>query len=82
MKTNHRRGFVDPGSFRDRSMEKWSSRVSGKGTAIGNDFTKGHRGHARAVSGAKKYIRQSDRRHIRLETRSALQAALGGDFRE
>lgn len=62
MKTNHQRGFSDPGSFRDRSCEVIAtSKLSGKMAAIGNDFTNGHRGHAKAVRGAKKFIRSRDR---------------------
>ncbi len=62
MKTNHRRGFTDPGSFRDRSCQVVAvSRVSGKSASIPNDFTNGHRGHARVVRGAKKFVRASDR---------------------
>jgi hypothetical protein len=46
MKTNHQRNYVDPGSFR------WRFDLAGS-----NDFTNGHRGHARAVHGAKKRVR-------------------------
>lgn len=69
MKTNHGREFKDHGSFRDRSMEAWSSKTSGAWARIGNDFTNGHRGHARAVSGAKKHIRGADRRYSKAITR-------------
>lgn len=61
MKTNHRRGFVDPGSFRDRSCTTFQSRISGVSASIGNDFTNGHSGHAKAVHGAKKFVRTRDR---------------------
>lgn len=74
MKTNHRRNFKDRGSFRDRSCSIIAkSRVSGKTTYIGNDFTKGHRGHAKAVRGAKKFIRTRDRIARNREVREALQ---------
>lgn len=68
MKTNHQRRFVDPGSFRDRAMSCWSSKESGAQAHIGNDFTKGKRGHARAVHGAKKYLRTKDRKYGKLIT--------------
>jgi len=73
MKTNHQRGFVDQGSFRDRSCQEIAvSRLSGRSTRIGNDFNKGHRGHARAVHGAKQAIRTSDRRFNRDLARKVL----------
>ena len=72
MKTNHRRGFVDPGSFRDRSCETWTSKLCGAGASIGNDFSNGHRGHARSVRGAKTHIRHSDRRFNRQLAAQAL----------
>lgn len=44
----------------DRSMSEFQGRddLSGRtfNTSIPNDFTDGHRGMARAVKGAKKYI--------------------------
>ncbi len=62
MKTNHRRSFKDPGSFRDRSCQTIAtSTITGKSTRIGNDFIDSHRGHARSVRGAKKFIRTRDR---------------------
>lgn len=62
MKTNHQRGFKDPGSFRDRSCEIVArSKLLGIALCIGNDFTNGHRGHARHVRGAKKSIRTRER---------------------
>ncbi len=62
MKTNYQRGFRDDGSFRDRSCQMIAvSRLTGAHAAIGNDFTNGHRGQARAKAGAKKYVRTRDR---------------------
>ena len=64
MKTNHRRDFIDSGSFRDRSSETVTRpRIAGGKSHknIGNDFTNGHRGHARAVRGAKDFVRSRDR---------------------
>lgn len=73
MKTNHRRDFRDPGSFRDRSCQVVAqSRVSGKSASIGNDFTNGHRGHAKAIRGAKKFVRTQDRIANKRATRQAL----------
>jgi|WetSurSiteA1Bulk_404760.scaffolds.fasta_scaffold101055_2 hypothetical protein len=67
MKINHQRNFKDKGSFRDRSMTQWSSRLSGAKAWIGNDFTNGHRGHAYAVHGAKAHIRHIDRQFLKCE---------------
>jgi len=62
MKTNHQRTFKDDGSFRSRSCQVIaSSRLTGRFAEIGNDFTNGHRGHAKAVRGAKKFVRSRDR---------------------
>lgn len=77
MKTNHQRNYKDDGSFRDRLCRRgFSSRISGKSTGIGYEFTNGHRGQARAVAGAKKYIRTRDR----LVNKKLAKDALRGDF--
>jgi hypothetical protein len=74
MKTNHRRGYVDPGSFREHSCEViMVSKITGKFACIGNDFTNGHRGHAKAVRGAKKYIRSRDRMANKQLAKAALE---------
>ncbi len=65
MKTNHQRGFIDSGSFRDRSMEVFTSKLTGQKAYIGNDFCKGHRGHSRAIHGAKKRMRSTDRLYLK-----------------
>jgi hypothetical protein len=65
MKTNHRRGYKDDGSFRDPSMMEQSSRISGVKSSIGNDFHKGHRGAARSKAGLKKFIRTRDRKALK-----------------
>jgi hypothetical protein len=67
MKTNHQRNFVQKPvpprrrvwhiSRRDRQTD------SAAGACIGNDFTDGHRGEARAKRGAKHYV------HSRLRAR-------------
>jgi hypothetical protein len=64
VKTNQRRSFVDPGSFRDYWEPQRTKRLTGEvvwGKNIGNDFTKGHRGAARSKSGLKKYLRVMER---------------------
>jgi hypothetical protein len=47
--------------FLDKSMHGWSrkSMLANKtiGAYIGNDFSNGHRGMAKAVKGAKKYVK-------------------------
>ncbi len=53
--------------YLDKSMHGWG-RLSTLadvyvGAGIGNDFTNGHRGMARAVKGAKKYVRSRIRFH-------------------
>jgi hypothetical protein len=45
--------------------DTFSGRVL-RASSIGNDFTKGHRGMARAVRGAKKFINSRRRLHERL----------------
>lgn len=61
-------------NFRNRSCESFTGRSELRyiGTYIGNDFTNGHRGHARAVAGAKKFIRS----RIRADSKRALQIEL------
>lgn len=70
MKTNHQRNYKDEGSFRDRSCTTLVSKLTGKEAYIGNDFTDGHRGHAKAVRGAKKFIRSRDRLYHKKLTRN------------
>lgn len=52
--------------FLDKSMHGWGTLSTfadkGVGAHIGNDFTNGHRGMARAVAGAKKFVRSRIRR--------------------
>jgi len=53
--------------FLDKSCRGWSANApfSGKtiGASISNDFTNGHRGMARSVKGAKKFVRTRVRFH-------------------
>jgi hypothetical protein len=53
--------------YLDKSLHGWGrkSEFADKavGAGIGNDFTNGHRGMARAVRGAKKFVRSRIRFH-------------------
>lgn len=59
--------------YLDKSMHGWGrlSLLSDRqiGASIGNDFTNGHRGMAKAVKGAKKFVRSRTRFHENAETR-------------
>jgi hypothetical protein len=59
--------------YLDKSLHSWggSAPVSGLrfSASIPNDFTDGHRGMARAVRGAKKFVRTRVRFHDNAETR-------------
>ena len=73
MKTNHRRGFrAKP--HRDKAMFGTGRRSEysdvSVGAGIGNDFSKGNRGMAKAVRGAKKFVRSRIRFHDRQKTRA------------
>ena len=61
--------------FLDKSLHGWGGRapLSGKtfGAGIGNDFSNGHRGMAKAVRGAKKFVRSRIRFHENAATRKA-----------
>ena len=73
MKTNHQRGYKDEGSFRDPSMVLFSTKLTDRAisTNIGNDFTNGHRGAAKAKAGAKRYLksqaRKDDKKAVELQ---------------
>ncbi len=60
----------------DKSMQSWggleplSGRIIGAG--IGNDFSNGRRGMAKAVRGAKKYVRSRSRFHANAATKRML----------
>ena len=84
MKTNHRRGFK-ASNHRDQSMWSGSRRLSDGyvGASIGNDFTDGHRGMAKAKRGAKKFLRNQERLDgKRLVARHLAARAAGEDFDE
>lgn len=60
MKTNHRRGFRGRTDAPRAAMLVRSARIApGEAAAVrvGNDFSQGRRGEARAKSGAKKRLR-------------------------
>lgn len=58
---------------RDKAMSEFTGKdeLSGKrfNASIGNDFTKGNRGMARSVKGAKKFIRSRRRFHAKMAIR-------------
>jgi hypothetical protein len=63
--------------FLDKSLHGWGafgpiSNVS-IGAGIGNDFANGHRGMAKAVRGAKKFVRSRIRFHENAATRKLAQ---------
>lgn len=72
MKTNHRRGFVAK-PHKDQAMFSASAiaSVADKGlhVYIGNDFTKGNRGMAKAKREAKKFLHSRARFHDNTATR-------------
>ena len=60
MKTNHRRGFRGRTESPRAAMLARSAKIAPGETAavrVGNDFSQGRRGEARAKSGAKKRLR-------------------------
>ena len=62
--------------FLDKSMHGWSRKSAFSdrmiGAGIGNDFANGHRGMAKAVKGAKKFVRSRVRFHEKVATRSLM----------
>lgn len=57
-----RTGYLDK-SMHGRKCQKSLLADRSIGASIGNDFTNGHRGMARAIKGAKKYVRTRTRFH-------------------
>lgn len=59
--------------YLDKSMHSWgrSSTLADKsiGASIGNDFSQGHRGMAKSVKGAKKFVRTRIRFHENAATK-------------
>ena len=63
---------------RDKSMQSWHGQsVDGTmvSASIGNDFTNGNRGMARAVKGAKKFVRS----RVRFRNKMALKRGFNED---
>jgi hypothetical protein len=56
-----------PWRYIEKSMSAWVGKAKLAGVAvaasIGNDFSNGHRGMARSVRGAKKYVHSRTRFH-------------------
>ena len=79
--TQHRVGST---GYLDKSMHGWGGlgKISGHhvGASIGNDFANGHRGMARAVKGAKKFVRSRLRFHENQATRTIASLAQQEDF--
>jgi len=59
--------------FLDKSMRSWSSDAPLSGqvfeAGVANDFTNGHRGMAKSVKGAKKFVRTRVRFHENAATK-------------
>ena len=76
--TDPKESFQRVGKTRqlDKSMHSWGNRseFADKHIAagIGNDFCNGHRGMAKAVKGAKKYVRSRTRFHEKAKLRSLI----------
>lgn len=68
------------GKHLDKSMHGWGDKapLSDKrfGAGIGNDFSNGNRGMAKAVRGAKKFVRSRVRFHENAETKRLAQQAM------
>lgn len=63
-----RTGYLDK-SMHGRKCQKSLLADVSIGASIGNDFANGHRGMARAIKGAKKFVRTRIRFHENAETR-------------
>lgn len=68
----------------DKSMHSWGRKVKvgdeiiAAGAYIGNDFSNGRRGMAKAVRGAKKFVRT----RIRVKAKAATQKLANKDYSE
>jgi len=64
---------IGESGYLDKSGHSWGdyAKLSNKhiGAGIGYDFSNGHRGMAKAVRGAKKYVRSRVRFHENVATR-------------
>lgn len=67
---------VGRGDYLDKSLHGWSRKSTfidrNFGASIGNDFCNGHRGMAKAVRGAKKYVRSRTRFHENSATKKLI----------
>lgn len=65
--------------YLDKSMHGWGRKCQladkSIGAGIGNDFTNGHRGMAKAVAGAKKFVRSRVRFHENVATKKLISEA-------
>ena len=70
--------------YLDKSLHGWGkkSKIADKviGASIGNDFTNGHRGMAKAVKGAKKFVNSRMRFHENSATKKLVQEELRNTF--
>lgn len=69
-RNGHSWGYIDHSLHGWGNASEFSDRQIGAG--IGNDFTNGHRGEARAVKGAKKFVRSRTRFHENATTRTII----------
>jgi hypothetical protein len=77
LKRNHHSEHLDKSMHSWGAMAPLSDRKFGAG--IGNDFCNGNRGMAKAVRGAKKYVRSRVRFHENQATRKMLRDGLPED---
>lgn len=72
-------GRIGKTDFLDKSMLGWGANAPLSGqrfvASIPNDFTDGHRGMARSVKGAKKFVRTRVRFHENAATKRLAQEA-------
>jgi len=82
-KQENANGRVGRTGYLDKSMHGWGDKSEfsdrGFGASIGNDFTNGHRGMAKAVRGAKKYVRTRKRFHDKATLKQIVD---NGDYHE
>lgn len=72
--------------YLDKSLHSWGrkSKIADKsiGASISNDFTNGHKGMAKAVKGAKKFVNSRVRFHENSATKKLVQEELRNTFME
>ncbi len=86
---DERHGAIGKTDYLDKSMHSWQGTAPVSGlcfrASVSNDFTDGHRGMARAVKGAKKFVRTRIRFHENAETErlaNELPEPLGDDLEQ